>query len=74
MSALSFNAALEAHARKKVQLRINELGKMMAAGHLQTYDQYRYNCGIIKGLQEGLDLLEEALKEIQQAGRGDKDG
>lgn len=71
MSALSFNQALEAHARKLVTERINELGRQIGAGHMPSFEQYKYHCGIIKGLQEGLDLLETALKEIQTAGRGD---
>lgn len=74
MAAVTFNEALEVRARRLIHERINSVGQTLAAGNLQSYEQYKYNCGVIKGLQESLDLIEMALKDIQTASRGDQNG
>lgn len=71
MSAVTFNAALEAHFQRKAKARIDELGRSIAAGAMPTFEQYKYQCGVIKGLQDSMLMIEDSLKEIQQAGRGD---
>lgn len=72
MSALTFNQALEKLVAQRLRDRINELGVQIGGGKMPDYPAYKWHCGVVKGLQEAGDILEKALKDIQQAGRGDQ--
>lgn len=72
MSAVTYNEAVEAHFKRKVEARINELGRSIAAGAMPSFEQYKWNCGVIKGLQDSILLMEDSLMEIQKAARGEQ--
>lgn len=69
MTALPFNAALEQVAIRRFKVRADELRIQIGAGQMAP-DAYKLHCGILRGIEEAEQMLGEALKEIQQAGRG----
>ena len=71
MAAQTFNDALEDHYKRKIRNLINQKGISVAEGMMPDFAAYKYNCGIIKGLQDALEALDESTKELQTAGRGD---
>lgn len=71
MAAVTFSTALEGHLRKELQEQINSEGRSIAQGAMPSYEQYKYHCGIIKGLQNALDQLTASVEAIQKAGRGE---
>ncbi len=66
MTALTFNQALEAEAIKRIDIAIAGSKDTLAAGQLPDHGAYRYHAGVIKGLQDAKELLQEALKDIQR--------
>lgn len=71
MSAQTFNQALEALFAKKLKARMNELGVQIAQGKMPTFEQYKYHCGIVAGLNEALEAIGDTMKELQKAERGE---
>lgn len=69
MAAVTFNEGLEQHALKLFRERAAMLSTQIGAGAM-TYDAYKFNCGVLKGLQEAQQLLTEALSDLQKANRG----
>lgn len=67
MAAQTFNMALEALTKKKVEDKINGLGKTIALGNLPDHASYKWHCGQVKGLADALLLMQEAAKELQAA-------
>lgn len=37
----------------------------ISVGNLLSYDQYKYECGILQGLQESVELIEEAVRRAE---------
>jgi len=71
MAAITFNEALEDHFKRKVRKLINEKGVSVSDGMMPDFAAYKYHCGIIKGLQDALEALDESVSELQTAGRGE---
>lgn len=67
MSALTFNQALEAETVKRLDEAIQAGKDTLAAGQLPDHASYRYHAGVIKGMQDAKEILQEALRDIQRA-------
>lgn len=48
---------------RELEKRVLERMTKISVGNLASFDQYRFECGILKGLQEAIELLEEAIKK-----------
>lgn len=70
VTALTFNAALEQVTTRLLRARAETVRAQICAGAM-SYDQYKFHCGILKGLEYAEEDLAQALKDIQQAGRGE---
>lgn len=49
--------------KKKIRVRLNELADLLADGHAQSYDEYRYMVGQVHGLA----LVERDILDFQEA-------
>ncbi len=58
---------LSAELRSILEDQIEALTETLAAGHIQTYDDYRYKTGQIRGLKIALAELDEALGRMYGA-------
>lgn len=67
MAALNFNQALEAEAVKRIDAAIQGSKDTLSAGQLPDHASYRYHAGVIKGMQDAKEILQEALRDIQRA-------
>lgn len=64
---LTTRAALAQCMRKLVQERIDALKDVLAYGAAVTsYETYREHVGMIHGLQEALELMDEADKKLNE--------
>lgn len=49
--------------RQMLKTAAREKADSLALGHLNSCADYKYECGIIYGLQLALDLMDETLKQ-----------
>ncbi len=66
MTQQTFNMRLEDVARKKLDAGIQSIKDTMGAGLLKDHAEYKYQAGILKGLDEAKQLLANALAECQK--------
>jgi|GEM_PF-4758369 len=66
MSQQTYNQRLEDIAKKKLDAGIIAIQQAMGAGLLKDHAEYKYQAGILKGLDNAKELLAEALKECQK--------
>ena len=67
MTALTFNQALEAETVKRLDALVQSEKDTMSSGNLPDHASYKYHAGVIKGLQDAKEILQEALRDIQRA-------
>jgi hypothetical protein len=60
----TLNTQLEGHAFKLIDETIAEAKTSIAHGLLQSFDDYRFRCGIINGLEQAKGLISQASSDI----------
>lgn len=69
--ALTSRAAFAQSMRELIRTRVNSIKDDMAyGGGVPTYEAYRERVGVIKGLHEAIELLDEAERLIDERERG----
>ncbi len=66
MTQQTFNQRLEDVAQRKLDRGIQSIKDAMGAGLLKSFEDYKYQAGILKGLDEAKQLLADALAECQK--------
>lgn len=66
MTQQTFNQRLEDAARKKLDAGIQGIKDTMGAGLLKDHGEYKYQAGILNGLDKAKQLLADALAECQK--------
>jgi len=59
------NSPLMLHLSKKVQDEIKVISDDLARGTAKDHGEYKYACGIIRGLMVANGLLEETSKRME---------
>lgn len=66
MSQQTFNQRLEDVAQKKLDAGIQSIKDTMGAGLLKDHAEYKYQAGILAGLDKAKEHLRDALAECQK--------
>lgn len=70
MAVQTMSDALAKRARERIEEQINTHGRNLASGNCQSFEDYKRVCGIIKGLQEALEIMDDAALDIAKSQRG----
>ena len=70
MAALTYNGLFFNEFKKLLNERIAEAKANLALGSAQTFEGYREQVGVIRGLTEAVEICEEAVKKADQHERG----
>lgn len=66
MVAGTFRELLADESKKRVEEAINDEKRTVLGGALPSHEQYRYHCGVIKGLELALAAIDGAMTDLQK--------
>lgn len=52
---------------KRVRERVASLANSVAAGEAPDFPQYKYHCGVIKGLEDAILIADEIEQEFENS-------
>ena len=70
MAVLTYNGLFFNEFKKLLRERITDEMANVANGSAQTFEGYREQVGVIRGLTEAVEICEEAVKKADQHERG----
>lgn len=57
----------DAYLLKEYKERMAVLSEALASGGVTSYDEYRYTCGQIRGLQAACFVIEDLKRQLEQS-------
>lgn len=60
----TLGTAFDRELRKRLLVRIDELAHTVASGHLPSYDEYKYQAGVIAGLKAAIEFCDEVQDDL----------
>ena len=57
----------DAYLLKEYRERIATLSEALASGGVLNYDEYRYTCGQIRGLQAACFVIEDLRRQLENS-------
>ena len=58
---------LSEYLLKKYKERMEILSEALSSGGVTSYDEYRYTCGQIRGLQAACFVIEDLKRQLEQS-------
>lgn len=62
----TLNTKFDIELRKLIEGHIESISQTMSGGLLQSYEDYKYQSGVVQGLREALGLCDEVRTKLEQ--------